>query len=406
MMSCFPLTFSTVLLLLLLSLMHGNNTSAFTSSSYQSIKTRTTLSFIGQIPINNNKCKHGILINGGKFYFQSCSKSYRREVSNNRLNLFATNWIPTSFISIYTLQQWWNYFSQSVLQGISAVRPTIQQCSSSSSSSTAISFLLTRTLFLRAMAFIHCIAFLIAYNQNKGLIGDNGITPARTVLDTAQHYGELKGKRRLEWRLLQSLSTTTTNPNSRRRSPPILTQNNNNNILDLHFIHSIINYIQNRLFAFQRVIDKAIDSNKKLLMIRQVLWDRSDKLNRPTITLLWLAKNRSNLNRWLDWIAISGFITSALVMCTGLANVPMIFILWLCQRSLMSVGQVWYGYGWEPQLNELSFHTLFLVPLLNPFQTVAVPPLIVWLLRWHLFRIIIGSGLLLSSVQVIINGKH
>lgn len=39
------------------------------------------------------------------------------------------------------------------------------------------SFFLTRILFLRGMAFVYFIAFLVAYRQNKGLIGDNGITP-------------------------------------------------------------------------------------------------------------------------------------------------------------------------------------------------------------------------------------
>ena len=41
------------------------------------------------------------------------------------------------------------------------------------------SFFLTRILFLRGLAFVYFIAFLIAYRQNKGLIGNNGITPGQ-----------------------------------------------------------------------------------------------------------------------------------------------------------------------------------------------------------------------------------
>jgi len=69
--------------------------------------------------------------------------------------------------------------------------------------------------------------------------------------------------------------------------------------------------------------------------------------------------------------------------------------LWLCQRSLMAVGGPWYGYGWEPQLAEVGFHSLFLVPLLR-LDRLASPPsiIVVYSLRWMLFRIMIGAGLI------------
>ena len=44
------------------------------------------------------------------------------------------------------------------------------------------SYWLTRILFLRYLGFIYFIAFLISYNQNKELIGNNGLTPARNYL--------------------------------------------------------------------------------------------------------------------------------------------------------------------------------------------------------------------------------
>ena len=44
------------------------------------------------------------------------------------------------------------------------------------------SFWLTRILFLRYLGFIYFIAFLISYNQNKELIGNNGLTPAKNYL--------------------------------------------------------------------------------------------------------------------------------------------------------------------------------------------------------------------------------
>ena len=44
------------------------------------------------------------------------------------------------------------------------------------------SYWLTRILFLRYLSFIYLIAFIISYNQNKELIGNNGLTPARNFL--------------------------------------------------------------------------------------------------------------------------------------------------------------------------------------------------------------------------------
>ena len=44
------------------------------------------------------------------------------------------------------------------------------------------SYWLTRILFLRYLSFIYLIAFIISYQQNKELIGNNGLTPARNFL--------------------------------------------------------------------------------------------------------------------------------------------------------------------------------------------------------------------------------
>ena len=40
----------------------------------------------------------------------------------------------------------------------------------------------TRILFLRYLGFIYLVAFLVSYNQNKELIGKNGLTPAGLYL--------------------------------------------------------------------------------------------------------------------------------------------------------------------------------------------------------------------------------
>lgn len=126
-------------------------------------------------------------------------------------------------------------------------------------------------------------------------------------------------------------------------------------------------------------------------------------MDRPLLTLLWLADNRSKLNPWLDNLANIGLFLSTIMLATGSANAVLILGLWIIQRSLMAVGGVWYGYGWEPQLAELTFHAFFLVPLLsmNPFFGMnelngpfAVPKIVIWAVRFYLFKIMMGAGLI------------
>eukprot|EP00933_Yihiella_yeosuensis_P019007 TRINITY_DN15460_c0_g1_i1.p1 TRINITY_DN15460_c0_g1~~TRINITY_DN15460_c0_g1_i1.p1 ORF type:complete len:678 (-),score=86.14 TRINITY_DN15460_c0_g1_i1:97-2130(-) len=53
-------------------------------------------------------------------------------------------------------------------------------------SQLAGSYCITRVLSLRLLMFVYVFAFLVALRQNKGLIGDNGILPARRLLDRVE----------------------------------------------------------------------------------------------------------------------------------------------------------------------------------------------------------------------------
>jgi len=259
-----------------------------------------------------------------------------------------------------------------------ATKPAFAEASIISSASEILnsattpkySYNLTRILFLRLLAIVYTAAFSVAKFQNKGLIGDRGITPARKILDAAEARGKSKSDRRKEWI-----------EERKQYSTP-------NNILD-------------------RCKNIILDS-APMNVFRDKFWHRSDRMDRPLVTLLWLARDRNNLNPWLDRLANVGLFLSTVMLATGSANFFLILGLWLIQRSLMSVGGPWYGYGWEPQLAELTFHALFLVPLLsmNPFfgysglssgnamGAYPVPILAVWVIRWYLFKIMIGAGLI------------
>ncbi|HEY1794029.1 MAG TPA: lipase maturation factor family protein [Opitutaceae bacterium] len=91
----------------------------------------------------------------------------------------------------------------------------------------------------------------------------------------------------------------------------------------------------------------------------------------------------------------AGFALSC-VVAAGLANAPMMAALWALYMSFIHVGQIWYGYGWEIQLLETGFLAIFLCPLLDPrpFPRRAPPVAVIWLMRWLVFRVMFGAGLI------------
>jgi hypothetical protein len=106
-------------------------------------------------------------------------------------------------------------------------------------------------------------------------------------------------------------------------------------------------------------------------------------------------------------VAWIGFILS-LIVAAGFANVPLLAVLWLLYLSIVHAGQEWYGYGWEIQLLETGFLSIFLCPLLDmrPFPLRAPPFPIIVLFRWLTLRVMLGAGLIkLRSDEIWHNGK-
>jgi hypothetical protein len=68
------------------------------------------------------------------------------------------------------------------------------------------SFWLTRVVFLRALAFIYFVAFLVSFDQNKELIGDNGLLPANLYLSRIN--GSFSGdQKHSKWQLFAQIPT-------------------------------------------------------------------------------------------------------------------------------------------------------------------------------------------------------
>ena len=64
-------------------------------------------------------------------------------------------------------------------------------------------------------------------------------------------------------------------------------------------------------------------------------------------------------------------------------------ILWLLYLSVVNVGQTFYSFGWETMLLEAGFLAIFLGA-----DKVAVPVLIIWFVRFMVFRVEFGAGLI------------
>jgi len=70
-----------------------------------------------------------------------------------------------------------------------------------------------------------------------------------------------------------------------------------------------------------------------------------------------LVRNFDDALSIFSWV---GFALS-LVVLGGYANAILLAVLWAMYMSIVHIGQTWYGYGWEIQLLETGFLSIFLV---------------------------------------------
>jgi Lipase maturation factor len=100
-------------------------------------------------------------------------------------------------------------------------------------------------------------------------------------------------------------------------------------------------------------------------------------------------------DRLLTTVAWVGVVLAAAVVVgvpqSGPVWAPMLtwLTLWALYLSIVNIGQVFYGFGWESLLLEAGFLAIFLGP-----ASIAPPIVIIWLIRWLLFRVEFGAGLI------------
>ncbi|KAJ8246495.1 hypothetical protein GJAV_G00268470 [Gymnothorax javanicus] len=113
-------------------------------------------------------------------------------------------------------------------------------------------------------------------------------------------------------------------------------------------------------------------------------------------SLLWFL-DWEDMDANLDGIALLGLVLSGGVLLAGRANMVIMALLWVLYHSLVSVGQIWYSFGWESQLLETGFLGIFLCPVWSLSRLPhRCPPsqITIWLFRWLIVRIMLGAGLI------------
>jgi len=122
-----------------------------------------------------------------------------------------------------------------------------------------------------------------------------------------------------------------------------------------------------------------------------------DKLHGGGVTfwdvpsLFMLDSSDAAIQTWA-WV---GFAVSLAVAC-GYANLPMLLVLWAIYGSYERLGQLWFSFGWEIQILETTLIAAALAHPWDPRPLAARPPPTtpIVLMRWLVFRIMLGAGLI------------
>jgi len=107
-------------------------------------------------------------------------------------------------------------------------------------------------------------------------------------------------------------------------------------------------------------------------------------------TLFWLDASDATLHA----ACVAGSL-AALLLVAGVAPLAMLVLLWLLYLSLVGVGQLFLSYQWDSLLLETGFLAIFWAPLgwrLAAPSAARPSPIVLWLLRWLLFRLMFFSG--------------
>ena len=107
-------------------------------------------------------------------------------------------------------------------------------------------------------------------------------------------------------------------------------------------------------------------------------------------TLCWWSASDAALH----WQCFLG-VACALALLAGIAPALMLFLLWALYLSLCSIPGPFLNFQWDALLLETGFLAIFFAPLQileRPSRQRRPSTLVLWLLRWLLFRLMLESG--------------
>jgi len=88
-------------------------------------------------------------------------------------------------------------------------------------------------------------------------------------------------------------------------------------------------------------------------------------------------------------------VACALALLAGIAPALMLFLLWALYLSLCAIGGPFLSFQWDTLLLETGFLAIFFAPLQiweRPSSRTRPSALVLWLLRWLMFRLMFESG--------------
>ncbi len=106
----------------------------------------------------------------------------------------------------------------------------------------------------------------------------------------------------------------------------------------------------------------------------------------PSVVWLWPSDG-------VLWgVCLAGLLLGLLVASGRVIAGPLLLVLWVLYLSISHAGQVFLRFQWDTLLCETLFVTLFYARW-NPWEERPPSPFGRWLLRWTLFKLMLGSGL-------------
>lgn len=114
-------------------------------------------------------------------------------------------------------------------------------------------------------------------------------------------------------------------------------------------------------------------------------------------TLCWFARGDAFLH-----VQCAAGVLAALALIAGLLPPLACALLWLLYLSLSVAGQVFLGFQWDALLLEAGLLSVFLAPPVwrsRRAHDPEPPAVVIWLLRWLLFRLMFLSGVVKLASQ-------